>query len=152
MLSVNEFESKILFPNIKFESKYIFYLILSRFYVFSSIWLLFLYSLGYSLQEVLLFNFVTLGITITLEIPAGFIAERIGHKQTLLIAYAIYFMSVAILLINTGLTILFISNCLWGIGSSLSTDTEDIWLYNQLLAENKYNKVLTESIFSNLYA
>ena len=152
MLSVNEFESKILFPNIKFESKYIFYLILSRFYVFSSIWLLFLYSLGYSLQEVLLFNFVTLGITITLEIPAGFMAEKIGHKQTLLIAYAIYFMSVAILLFNTGLTILFISNCLWGIGSSLSTDTEDIWLYNQLLAENKYDKALTESIFSNLYA
>ena len=136
---------------MRFENKYIFYLIISRFYVFSSVWLIFLYSLGYSLQTILLFNFLTLTLTITFEIPAGFIAETFGQKQTLLGAYSIYFLSVLILLINYSFPFLLLSNCLWGIGNSLSVDTEDIWLYNQLLVENSLDRKLTDREFSTIY-
>ncbi len=135
----------------KFEQKYMLYLIISRFYVFSSVWLVFLYSLGYSLQIVLLFNIITLSLTVTLEIPAGYVAETFGHKKILLIAYSIYSLSVVILLFNYSFIFLLISNCLWGIGNSLSVDTEDIWLYNQLMAQNKYDKMKTEDEFSKIY-
>ena len=152
MITVTESQTSVFLPRIKFENRYILYLILSRFYVFTSIWIIFLYSLGYSIQLVLLFNFITLGVTITFEIPAGFVAEFLGQKLTLLIAYLFYFTSVSILLINYSLPFLLISNFFWGVGSSLSTDTEDIWLYNQLMVENNFDRVKTEKEFSNLYS
>jgi MFS family permease len=138
--------------NIKFKEKYILYLILSRFYVFSSVWLIFIYSLGYSLQNVLLFNFLTLFITIMLEIPAGMLAEKFGHKQILLLAYFMYFFSLIVLLINITMPFLFLSTSLLGIGNSLSTDTEELWLYNQLMHENDFDKIKTEMAYSNIYS
>lgn len=151
MSTVNENKTLVNLPIMKFERKYLLYLIISRFYVFSSVWLIFLYSLGYSLQTVLLFNFLTITITITFEIPAGFIAETFGQKQTLLGAYSIYLMSVLILLLNFSFPFLVLSNIFWGIGNSLSVDTEDIWLYNQLLVENNLDQKKSENEFSKIY-
>ncbi|MBQ3437154.1 MAG: MFS transporter [Fusobacterium sp.] len=110
-----------------------------------TLWILFLKDRSFSLTIIGIFQtFLNLTMAI-LEIPSGYISDKIGPKKTLIIAHffiIFYLLCMIIPLREVSKIVAFI---FYGIGLSLASGSEQSLIYKELLIkkeESKYQKVI----------
>ncbi|MBX2819298.1 MAG: MFS transporter [Rhodothermaceae bacterium] len=97
-------------------------------------------ELGFSMTQIFAIKAVfaaTLGI---LELPSGFIADRIGYRKTLLIATGIMVGGWSIYLVADTFSIILCAEIVLGMGLSLMSGTDSAMLYESLLREDKAHR------------
>ncbi len=78
-------------------------------------------------------------LCIFFNIPSGAIADRIGRKKVLIIARIILFLYIVLFALSTSAFEAWVANCLWAVGSSLQSGSDQAMFYNTLNS-NKLKK------------
>lgn len=100
-------------------------------------------SHGLNLGQIFLIEAICLAIMISLEIPWGYVADRIGYKKTLIIANGIFFISKILFWKATGFSGFLIERIFLAISISGISGCDQALLYNSSAPEN------SDKIFSH---
>ncbi|MCT4612349.1 MAG: MFS transporter [Clostridia bacterium] len=107
--------------------------------------LYFTQALGITMQEMAYFTLAITIVHIILEIPSGFIADKLGLKKTLLVAKTINIARIYFYINAKGLLDIVIAYAMSSVASSLKSGAEEAMIYESLKEENRkeqYEKVL----------
>lgn len=118
---------------------------LNQMWFWNGIWLLFYLSIT-NYQGVGIIEAVVFASSFLLEIPTGAIADLLGKKRTLFIAYFFYASGNLIMGFSSELSNLIISIICLALGGALYSGTAQAMLYDSLKEEQK------ESKFDKIYA
>ncbi len=88
--------------------------------------------------------------TIIFEVPSGVIADLLGYKKTLIIARTLYIIEILIISFSHGFWPFLIGKIISGIGVSLSSGTNQAFLFNTLkrLKRTKEHKKISGNAFA----
>lgn len=125
-------------------AKYYLYQATMTFGFFWPIFTLFLLSRGLSYTQIGLLGSISAGVIVVGEVPTGYIGDRIGRRNSLIIG-AIFLASslFGFIIVQTFLAfaVLWV---LWGLGGAFQSGSADAWLYDALearLDEDQYTTV-----------
>ncbi|MBT7902582.1 MFS transporter [Candidatus Woesearchaeota archaeon] len=101
-------------------------------------------ELGLSLGKIaILQSFMAVTLFI-MEIPSGYIADKFGRKNSLIISVIFQVISIALLYFATGFSMLIVSHIFLGICISFASGADSAFLYDTLLLlkrEKEYKKI-----------
>ena len=103
----------------------------------------FMISRGLSLTEIAFVNAVLLIISLTAEVPTGYISDRFGRKTSIVLSSVVIAISMAIFAGAQGLSLFLIAAIVGGIGFSLLSGADDAFVYDTLKEggnEKKYKQ------------
>lgn len=124
--------------------KYYLYQTTVVFGFFWPIFTIFLLDRGLSYTEITLLNSISAAAIVVGEVPTGYVADRIGHRNSMLASSAIFVASIGgFAFAHTFLefTVLWI---LWSFANTFRSGSADAWLYETLrerLDEEEYTRV-----------
>lgn len=124
--------------------KYYLYQTTVVFGFFWPIFTIFLLDRGLSYTEITLLNSISAALVVVGEVPTGYVADRIGHRNSMIASSAIFVASIGgFAFAHTFLefTVLWI---LWSFANTFRSGSADAWLYETLrerLDEDEYTKV-----------
>ena len=99
-------------------------------------------SLGVGMKGVYLIQCVFAITVFFLEVPSGYVADILGRKKTLILAFSLSALGFSLFPFAQNLTHLIIAEIILGIGLSLSSGTDTALLYDTLEAlKSKKNQV-----------
>ena len=106
-------------------------------------------SLGVGMKGVYLVQCVFAVTVFLLEVPSGYIADMLGRKKTLIMAYFLAAIGFSLFPFAQNLTHLIIAEVVLGVGMSLSSGTDTALLYDtleKLRSKKAHVKILGKSI------
>jgi MFS family permease len=106
-------------------------------------------TLGYSLAQTMLFIAISTLMMFVWEIPAGYIADKIGRKNSILIYAILAFLGLLCFYFAQNVVLLILSQLLLGTGASFRTGADSSFLYDSLLDLNRakeFKKIQGRSI------
>jgi MFS family permease len=98
---------------------------------------LFLQENGLSLQQVFLLQAIFSIAIIVLEIPSGYISDKLGRKNTIVAGSIITFLGALTYFSGTNFINFLAAEILLGIGASIISGTDSALIYDTLEAENQ---------------
>lgn len=128
--------------------KYYVFSFFAYFVVFLPYIVYYFQKLGLSLGEVAIINGAMAALVFVFEIPSGYVADRIGRKNSLILSSLLYILALIILYKSTTFTFFFISQIISGIGSAFLSGADSALLYDSLLSlkrENEFKKIYGRS-------
>jgi len=117
--------------------KFTLYLISNRRIYYAFIGVFYLSISGVSNATIGWIFFVGSLASLILELPSGYIADRIGHKQALLIAKGAFLISTLFLLFATGIPFLFLAAFFMNIGHAFHSGTASAFMHDTLQSLGK---------------
>ena len=129
-----------------------FHTFFRNFNVTQGIWLVYLYSRGFSIFEIALFEGIFHLTSLLFEIPTGAIADIFGRKTSRIIGIFSYFLYIAILLNSTNFYMVGLSFVFCGLSYVFESGAAEAIVYDSMLQteeEHKFIKFLgtKEAIF-----
>lgn len=124
--------------------KYYLYQALGRSGFIYPIYVLYLLSNGLSYAEVGVIGSVQGVIIVAGEIPTGYVADRIGRRNSLLVAQLLFVASVVGMIVSESLPAFVVAFGLLSLGMTFTSGSADAWLYDTLkerLDEDRYTHV-----------
>ncbi|WP_238392086.1 MFS transporter [Halorussus amylolyticus] len=121
-------------------SKYYVYQATVSFGFFSPVFTLFLLDRGLDYTAISTLSVVYAVLTVVGEIPSGYVADRIGRRNSLLLGSGFMTVSIlgfAVVESYAGLTVLYV---LWTLSLVFRSGSGDAWLYDTLEAELNENR------------
>lgn len=124
--------------------KYYLYQITLVFGFFWPVFTIFLLERGLSFTQITLLNSISAAAIVVGEVPTGYVADRIGHRNSMIISSVMYVASVggfALAHSFLGFVVLWI---LWSLANTFNSGSADAWLYETLKArldEEEYTRV-----------
>lgn len=118
--------------------------------VFIPIAVIFWQNNGLSLRDIFLLQAAFAIATLILEIPSGYISDRWGRKNTLIVSAIMDFIGVLIYSFSHGFWGFFAGELVLGIAISLASGTIDALAYDTLLELNetkKFRKIIGHMLF-----
>lgn len=113
------------------------YYFFSGFLPFLPVLILIYINRGIELYDVFLFESVYLVVISLLEIPSGYLGDKIGHLQTVVMGIVIQSLAFLIFAFSFSVPSIIISQVLLGIGNSLISGSEQIVLKNMCFNFNQ---------------
>ncbi|MGL4662876.1 MAG: MFS transporter [Culicoidibacterales bacterium] len=113
------------------------YYFFSGFLPFLPVLILIYINRGIELYDVFLFESVYLVVISLLEIPSGYLGDKIGHLQTVVMGVVIQSLAFLIFAFSFSVPSIIISQVLLGIGNSLISGSEQIVLKNMCFNFNQ---------------
>ena len=112
--------------------KYYLYVATQAAWFVTPVWTIFLLSKDLSYTQISVLNALWWVAIVGGEVPTGYVGDRIGRRNSLLIGSVTHLVCVAIFgFLDTFASILAIY-VVWGIGSTFRSGSEDAWLYDTL--------------------
>ncbi|MGY9057575.1 MAG: MFS transporter, partial [Alphaproteobacteria bacterium] len=105
-----------------------------------AIWFLY-FQTSLSAADALLLAVVADMATTVLEVPSGYLADRVGRRITLLIGTAATVVACVLLGIGGPFMIFALAQVFMGLGSAFSSGTDSAFLYDSLLASGREGEV-----------
>lgn len=125
-------------------SKYYLYQAMRTFGFFWPVFTLFLLARDLSFTQIALLNSISAGFVVVGEIPTGYIADRIGRRNSMIVSSVLYASSIlgfAVAQSFAGFVILWI---VWAFAQTFRSGAGAAWLYETLedrLDESEYTRV-----------
>lgn len=107
----------------------------------SPIILLFYIENGLNIKELFLFQSIFYLTSILLELPLGYLTDRISKKTALLISYIFFFIPLTIWFFFTGYFAILIGEICFAISKVLFDNSKSGYLYDYLIDENKISEM-----------
>lgn len=108
-------------------------------------------ELGFSLTNIMLFSAATTIVVLLMEIPSGYIADRIGRKNSLIISVFFHIISMLFLYFTKSFLSLITAHIFLGLCMAFYSGADTALLYDTLLVmkkEKKYSRYYGKSHFS----
>lgn len=124
--------------------KYYLYQTTVVFGFFWPIFTIFLLNRGLSFTEVTLLNSISAALIFVGEVPTGYVADRIGHRNSMILSSAIYATSVGGFAFADSFLEFTVLWVLWSFANTFRSGSADAWLYETLkerLDEDQYTAV-----------
>lgn len=115
--------------------KYYLYKASISFGFFTSIFTLYLLYRGLDFTEIALLNTVYAVVTVAAEIPTGYVGDRIGRRNSLIISSIFMTLSIIGYALARSFFTLMILHIMWALSLTFRSGTGDAWLYDTLKAE-----------------
>ncbi len=120
------------------------------------IWILYLLSLDFSMVEIGVIQSALNLTMLILEVPAGYLSDRIGRRKTMLIGHSFLILYLAVFLGFSTFPFLILGHIFYGAGLALISGSDEALLYDSLKSDGKkelygkaigfYNAILIISI------
>jgi MFS family permease len=124
--------------------KYYLYQATATFGFFWPIFTIFMLDRGLNFTQITLLNSLSAAFIVIGEVPTGYIADRIGHRNSLIISFMLFSASIfGFIFAQTFLEFVLLW-IVWSIANTFQSGTGDAWLYDTLknrMDENQYTRV-----------
>lgn len=97
-------------------------------------------QLGFSMTQIFTIKAAFAGTMAALELPSGYVADRIGYRKTLIIGTSIVVAGWLVYLVASSSMVVISAEMVIGIGLSLLSGTTSAMLYESLLRLNKEHR------------
>lgn len=124
--------------------KYYLYQATTNFGFFWPVFTIFLLHRGLNFTQIGLLGSISAGFVVVGELPTGYIADRIGRRNSLLAGSVLLALSVFGFVFATSFVGFAVLWMLWAFGVALRSGSGDAWLYDTLserLDESRYTRV-----------
>jgi len=121
----------VLYPWFQFVQELIFW---------QATWYLFFEARLSAAEAILLYVIVDLSTTV-LEVPSGYMSDRLGRRKTLLVAAICYVCATAFLVVGAGFAQFALANVLLGAAWAFASGTDTSLLFESLKAEGRASEV-----------
>lgn len=125
-----------LYPWFKFVQQLLFW---------QAIWFLYFEARLSAAEAILLFVVADLATTV-LEVPSGYMSDRIGRRKTLLVAAISYFLATGLLVVGEGFAQFALANVLLGAAWAFASGTDTSLLFQSLKAEGRESEVEAQEL------
>ena len=105
-----------------------------------AVWFLFFQDQLSAAEAILLIAIYDIG-TSFLEVPSGYLSDRIGRRTTLIIAMVCLIAGSALLATGSGFAVFAVAQVLLGAGTAFASGTDSALLYDSLLDEGREHQV-----------
>lgn len=124
--------------------KYYLYQATTNFGFFWPVFTIFLLHRGLNFTQIGLLGSISAGFVVVGEIPTGYLADRIGRRNSLLLGSGLLAVSVFGFLVATTFLAFAVLWMVWALGMALRSGSGDAWLYDTLadrLDEGQFTRV-----------
>jgi MFS family permease len=118
-------------------TKYYWYQFLSRWTLFLPYIVFYIQELGFSLKTIMALTAVMAAVVFVSEIPTGYVADRIGRKNSLIIGALLLIASTIFLYFAEGFIPLLCAYILIGLSDAFMSGANSAFLYDTLLADRR---------------
>lgn len=125
-------------------AKYYTYQATMTFGFFWPVYIVFLLSRGLSYTQLGLLSSLAAGATVIGEVPTGYVGDRIGRRNSLMIGAGLLSTSLLGFMFAQRFATFAFLWVLWGLGGAFQSGSADAWLYDALethLDERRYTRV-----------
>lgn len=125
-----------LYPWFKFVQQLLFW---------QAIWFLYFEARLSAAEAILLYVVADLATTV-LEVPSGYMSDRLGRRKTLLAAAISYVLATALLVVGEGFAQFALANILLGAAWAFASGTDSALLFQSLKAEGRASEVEAQEL------
>jgi MFS family permease len=125
-----------LYPWFKFVQQLLFW---------QAIWFLYFEARLSAAEAILLYVVADLATTV-LEVPSGYMSDRLGRRKTLLAAAIAYVLATALLVVGEGFAQFALANILLGAAWAFASGTDSALLFQSLKAEGRASEVEAQEL------
>lgn len=125
-----------IYPWFKFVQQLIFW---------QATWFLYFEARLSAAEAILLFVVVDLATTV-LEVPSGYMSDRLGRRKTLLAAAIAYVLATGLLVVGEGFAQFALANVLLGAAWAFASGTDSALLFQSLKAEGRESEVEAQEL------
>jgi MFS family permease len=126
----------VLYPWFKFVQQLIFW---------QATWFLYFESRLSASEAILLYVVADLATTV-LEVPSGYMSDRLGRRKTLLSAAICYVCATALLVVGEGFAQFAVANVLLGAAWAFASGTDSSLLFESLKAESRADEIEAQEL------
>ncbi|MFB6183402.1 MAG: MFS transporter [Haloarculaceae archaeon] len=108
------------------------------------IWTLFLRHNGLTFAQVSALSAVWSGATVLGEVPTGYVADRIGRRDALLVGVVVQVVAIATFGLLSSFEAFVAAYVVWAVAETFRSGTDSAWLYDTLrerMAEDEFTRV-----------
>lgn len=134
---------------------YYFYSTFAELLILGPILTLYLLAKGCSFTEIMLLQSISAITQVMFEVPTGAVADKHGRKVSILLAAAIWAISLFIYIIGKSFIVFVLAETIFSLGASLKSGADSALIYDSLAAvnkENEYQKIEGKARSFALYA
>lgn len=117
--------------------KYYVFSFLSMFIIFLPFIVYYFQELGFSIGKIAILNSAAALALFFFEIPSGYIADRFGRKNSLILSVIMQIISMIILYMATSFSVLIIAHIMLGLGVAFLSGADTAFIYDSLLVMKK---------------
>lgn len=124
--------------------KYYLYQATATFGFFWPVFTIFLLYRGLSFTEITLLNSFSAALVVVGEIPTGYVSDRIGRRNSLIVSSVLYSVSILGFVFAQTFAEFFALYLLWSFAQTFQSGAGDAWLYDVLKArldEDRYTHI-----------
>lgn len=116
-----------------------------------AIWFLYFQDVLSGAQAILLYAVYDIAITV-LEVPSGYMSDRLGRRKTLIASAFAAFGGAVFLWIGDSFILFAIGQILIGAGGALASGTEEAMLYESLAATDREDEIEAQEVIAWRYS
>ncbi len=127
------------------------YIVFSRAFFLSGIWIIFLLRKGISLVDIALLDGIFWATIILGSMPGGLIADQFGRKKTLILSMFVIALAITIFAFSQVVWHIVLSYLLWALGNAFSVAAEQAWIYDEVKTDALLKRVPPRMLFQTVY-
>ena len=116
-----------------------------------AIWFLYFQDVLSAAQAILLYALYDVAVTL-LEVPSGYMSDRLGRRPTLILSALAAFLGAACLWLGDSFAMFAAGQILVGAGGALASGTEEALLYESLAATDREDEIETQEVVAWRYS
>ena len=123
-------------------------IVCSRIFTITPISILFYQAHGLSFSQIMIMRIATFLSTSLIELPSGYIGDRIGYKKVVQIGLYLTLLSCLGHIFSDSFTSFMIWKIMWGVGLAMLSGADEAWYYASLMSlgrENQYGNNISEA-------
>ncbi|SFR54339.1 MFS transporter [Halogeometricum limi] len=118
-------------------AKYYAYAATTRVSFTAAVWILFVRAQGLSYTEIGVLNALWWVTLVVSEIPTGYLGDRLGRRNGMLLGTGVVAVATAALGLSTTFREFAVVYALWAVGQTFRSGSDDAWLYDVLAREER---------------
>lgn len=116
-----------------------------------AVWFLYFQDVLSGAQAILLYAVYDVATTV-LEVPSGYMSDRLGRKKTLLASAVAGFAAAALLVVGDTFLVFAIANIFLGASMAFSSGTDEAMLYESLAALDRQDEIEAQEVIAWRYS
>ena len=116
-----------------------------------AVWFLYFQDILSGAQAILLYVVLDVAVTV-LEVPSGYMSDRLGRRKTLIASAIVTLIGVTLLGFGSSFAVFAAAQILIGAGSAFSSGTDEAILYESLAAAGRKDEIETQEIIAWRYS
>lgn len=116
-----------------------------------AVWFLYFQDVLSGAQAILLYAVYDVATTV-LEVPSGYMSDRLGRKKTLLASAVAGFTAAALLVVGDTFLVFAIANVFLGASMAFSSGTDEAMLYESLAALDRQDEIEAQEVIAWRYS